>query len=269
MTETGSRHTSGTQGRSVAANMARAGLAELVGTFLLVLVGTAVATAAVLGQETAGPAYDSLAIALAFGLMLTALVGALGQTSGCHVNPAVTLGLASIGKFPWRYVPVYLAAQLVGAVLAAFALWGAYGERARTVANLGATAPAEGVTDLQTFLIEMLVGFLLVFVVVAMATDRRVPAGSAALSIGFALAACVLVAGPVSGGAANPVRALGPMVVALSFPSVWSYVLGPITGGILGAVVYDKVISPATTPESDLSDASTDDPRSSSNERQD
>jgi len=73
-------------------------------------------------------------------LVLVALVGALGHTGGCHLNPAVTLGLASIGKFPSRYVPVYIVAQMVGAVLAGFALWGAYGSQARTVAHLGATA---------------------------------------------------------------------------------------------------------------------------------
>jgi len=250
-------------------NVLRLGLAELIGTFLLVLVGTAVATAATLGKQTAGAAYDSLAVALAFGLVLAALVGALGQTSGCHVNPAVTLGLAVIGKFPWRYVPVYLLAQLVGAVLAAFALWAAYGERARTEAALGATAPAQGVTNLQTFMIEVLIGLLLVFVVTAVATDPRVPAGSAALAIGFALTACVLVAGPVSGGAANPVRALGPTIIAGKFPSVLSYVLGPILGGIAGAVVYDKVIAPATTPESPSADTDTDTDNSPPNERQD
>lgn len=238
-------------------NMARAAVAELIGTFLLVLIGTGVATAATLGQETAGPAYDSLAIALSFGLVLTALVGALGQTSGCHVNPAVTIALATIGKFPWRYAPAYIAAQLAGAVAAAFALWGAYGQRARDEANLGATAPADGVTDLQTFLIEVLIGFLLVFVIVAVATDPRVPAGTAAVSIGFALTACVLVAGPVSGGAANPARALGPMMVDLDFPSVASYVIGPILGAILGAVVYDKVIAPASAPESSTADTTT------------
>lgn len=250
------------------ANVVRLGLAEMTGTFLLVLVGTAVATAATLGKQTAGAPYDSLAVALAFGLILAALVGALGQTSGCHVNPAVTLGLAVIGKFPWRFVPAYLAAQLVGAVLAAFALWAAYGDRARTEAALGATAPAQGVSDLQAFMMEVLIGFLLVFVVTALATDPRVPAGSAALAIGFALAACVLVAGPVSGGAANPVRALGPMIIAGRFPSVLAYVLGPIVGGIAGAVVYDKVIAPATTPESPSADTDTDEAPSPANERE-
>lgn len=190
-----------------------------------------------------------MAIALAFGLVLVALVGALGHTSGCHVNPAVTLGLASIGKFPWRYVPAYLAAQLLGAVLAAFALLGAYGPRARTEANLGATAPAPDATDLQTFLMEILIGFLLVFVIVAVTTDPRVTQVPAAVCIGFALAACVLVAGPVSGGAANPARALGPMIVALEFPSLLSYVVGPIVGGVLAAVFYDKLIGPTTAPD--------------------
>lgn len=89
------------------------------------------------------------------------------------------------------------------------------------------------------------------------------------MAIGFALTACVLVAGPVSGGAANPVRALGPMIIAGKFPSVLSYVLGPILGGIAGAVVYDKVIAPATTPESPSADTDTDTDNSPPNERQD
>jgi glycerol uptake facilitator-like aquaporin len=100
------------------------------------------------------------------------------------------------------------------------------------------------------------------------ATDPRVPAGSAALAIGFALAACVLVAGPVSGGAANPVRALGPMIIAGQFPAVLSYVFGPILGGIAGALVYDKVIAPATTPESPTADTDTDRASAASHERE-
>lgn len=230
-------------------NMVRAATAELVGTFLLVLVGTAVAAAAILGRSTAGPAYDSLAIAVAFGLVLVALVGALGHTSGCHVNPAVTVGLASIGRFPWRYVPAYLGAQLVGAVLASLALWGAYGSRARSEAGLGAPAPNAGAGTLQVFAMEALIGFLLVFVVVAVTTDSRVGAAPAAVCIGFALAAGVLVAGPVSGGAANPVRALGPMIVDLRFPSVLAYCLAPILGGVIAAVVYQRLIGPISAPD--------------------
>jgi len=157
--------------------------------------------------------------------------------------------LASIGKFPWRYVPVYIAAQMVGAVLAGFALWGAYGSQARTVAHLGATAPTPGSSDLQTFFMEVLIGFVLVFVIVSMTTDSRVSGAAAAVCIGFTLTACVLVAGPVSGGAANPARALGPVIVSLKFYSVWAYVLGPVVGGVLGAVVYDEFIGPATAPD--------------------
>jgi len=230
-------------------NMVRAATAEAVGTFLLVLVGTAVATAAALGKNTAGPAYDSLAIALSFGLVLVAIVAALGQTSGAHVNPAVTLGLAVTGKFPWRYVPAYIVAQVVGAVLAALAVWGAYGQRAYTVAHLGTPAPAHGATDVQGFLVEALIAFLLVFTVMAVATDDRAPAGVAPVAIGFALGAGVLLGGPVSGGAGNPARALGPMLVSGVYPSVTIYILGPLVGGILAAVLYDRVVAAASTPK--------------------
>ena len=83
----------------------------------------------------------------------------------------------------------------------------------------------------------------------SMTTDSRVSGSSAAVCIGFTLAACVLVAGPVSGGAANPSRVLGPMIVSLKSFSVWAYVLGPVVGGVLGAVVYDEFIGPATAPD--------------------
>ncbi len=103
--------------------MIRAGIAEAVGTFFLIFTGTATAAAATLGKSTGGTPPDSLAIALAFGLVLTALVGALGQVSGAHLNGAVTLGLAVTGKFPWSYVPAYLGFQLLGALAGAGATW--------------------------------------------------------------------------------------------------------------------------------------------------
>ena len=226
-----------------------AAIAELVGTFILVFAGTAVAVGAVLSRPTAGGAYDSLAVALAFGLALAVVVASVGHVSGAHVNPAVTLGMAAAGKFPWRFTPIYVAAQLVGAVLAALATWLTFGGAgARSEASLAATYPARGVGDLQAFAVEILVTFILVFAVMAVATDERAPAAIAPVAVGFALAVGVFIAGPVTGGSVNPARSLGPMLVAGDLTSVWLYILGPIVGGVLGALLYDRTMAQTEAP---------------------
>src|SRR5919107_2995279 len=119
--------TDGAYGSSTSDPILPAALAELVGTFILVFGGTAVAVGAILSLPTAGGAYGSLAVALAFGLALAIVVAAIGHVSGAHVNPAVTLGMAAAGKFPWNYTPIYIAAQLLGAVVAALATWLTFG----------------------------------------------------------------------------------------------------------------------------------------------
>jgi MIP family channel proteins len=230
-------------------NLIRAAIAEVVGTFMLVFTGTAVATAALLEQPTAGMHYDSLAVALAFGLVLAAIVAAIGHVSGAHVNPAVTLGLAATGKFPWGYVPFYLGAQLLGGVLGAVGTWIAFGGPGRTEASLAATLPAEGVGDIQALVLEALIAFILVFVVISVATDDRVAPAVAPLAVGFALAAGVFIAGPVTGGSVNPARTLGPMIVSGEFTAVWVYLVGPVAGGVLAAILYDRFISSAEEPE--------------------
>ncbi len=235
--------TDGLYGSSTDAPILGSALAELVGTFILVFGGTAVATAAILSRPTAGAAYDSLAVALAFGLALAAVVAAIGHVSGGHVNPAVTLGLAATGEFPWKSVPYYLGAQLVGAMLGAVGTWIAFGGPGRNEANLAATYPAQGIGDLQAFVLEILITFILVFVVVSVATDSRAPAAIAPIAMGFALAVGVFIAGPVTGGAVNPVRALGPMLVAGDLTSVWLYILGPIIGGVLAALLYGRTMA--------------------------
>ena len=225
-------------------NVLGSAVAELIGTFILIFTGCAVATAAVLQRSTAGPlSYDSLAVALAFGLALAAIVAAIGHVSGAHVNPAVTLGLAATNKFPWQFVPIYVGAQLVGAILGAIAVWITYGEAGRELANVAATFPVEDVGDIQAFVVEVLVTFILVFVVISVATDDRAPAGVAPLAVGFALACGVLIAGPVTGGSLNPARTLGPMIVAGRFDAVWVYILAPIVGAVLAAFVYDRFAS--------------------------
>jgi MIP family channel proteins len=232
-----------------ASHIVGAAIAELVGTFILVFGGTAVAVGAILARPTAGPPYDSLAVALAFGLALAAVVAAVGHVSGAHVNPAVTLGMAVTGKFPWQYTPHYVVAQLVGAVLAALATWVTFGGAgARGEAKLAATYPAQGVGDLQAFVVEIFITFILVFVVMAVATDQRVPAAIAPIAVGFALAVGVFIAGPVTGGSVNPARSLGPMIVAGDLSSVWLYILGPIIGGVLGALLYDRTMAQTEGP---------------------
>lgn len=234
--------------RTESGNLTLACTAEAIGTFLLVLVGTAVATAAVQGKGTAGPAYNSLAVALSFGLILIPIVGSLGQVSGAHVNPAVTLGLAVAGKFPWRYVAPYWGSQLVGAIVAALVVWAAYGHGAYVDAHLGAPSPANGANALQVLLVEALIAFILVFTVISTATDPRVPAGTASVAIGFSLAAGVLLGGPISGGAGNPARALGPMIVSKTFPVWFFYTVGPLLGAVAAAGVF-RMVGMASTPK--------------------
>jgi MIP family channel proteins len=239
----------GLYGSRIGANMIAAATAETVGTFVLVYGGTSVATAALLNRPVAGPAYDSLATPLAFGLALLVVAASIGHVSGGHVNPAVTLGLAVTGRFPWRFVPAYIVAQLLGSILGALATWVTFGAPGRDVAHLAATTPAAGTGVGQALLIEALVTFVLVFVVVSVATDDRVADGVAPVAVGFALTVAVLIAGPVTGGAVNPVRALGPMIVAGQLGDFWIYLLGPIVGGVLAALVYDRFLAKGTTPE--------------------
>jgi MIP family channel proteins len=233
MAASGGLYSSATGGK-----ISRPAVAEFVGTFVLVFVGCSVAVAAALERPVAGPPYNSLAIALAFGLALVAVVAAIGHISGGHVNPAVTIGQAAVGLFPWRNVPVYLIAQLLGAIAAAFAVWLCFGDAARDQANLGATALAENVSVMRGLLTEALITFVLVFVVGLVAGDPRVPSARiASIAVGFALACGVFVGGPLTGGGVNPARALGPMIVSGQLDDFWLYIVGPLVGGVLAATV--------------------------------
>lgn len=230
-------------------NIGIATAAEAVGTFVLVFTGTSVAVAAILGKPIAGAPSNSLAVGLAFGLVLTALVAALGHVSGAHFNPAVTLGLWGIKRFPGKLVLPYILGQFVGAILAGLAVWATFGDAARTTAALGATYPTAGVGIGAAFLMEFLITFILVFVIVAVASDERANTATASLAIGFALGVAVLIGGPITGGAVNPARALGPMIVAGKFTDFWIYLLAPSVGGLVAGWLYQYFLSKTNPPK--------------------
>jgi glycerol uptake facilitator-like aquaporin len=160
----------------------------------------------------------------------------------------VTLGLAAGRRFPWACAPGYVIAQFAGAIAAAAVTWGLYGSQARSIAHLGATAPAAGVSAGRVLAAEAVVTFVLVLVVVAVATDSRVPRGIAAIAIGAALAVAIVISGPVSGAGVNPARAIGPMILAGQFPDWWAYLAAPLAGGVAAVALYDRFLRAGNTP---------------------
>ena len=234
----GSVSPQGLHGHLLEGGAAPALLAECIGTCILVLTIIGTVIAASLARPVAGLPYGSLTVPLAAGVVLTSLVAALGPISGAHLNPALTIGLAINGRFWWARVTPYVASQLLGAVVAALIAWELYGSRARSVAKLGATYPARGVGVGRALTAEAVVTFALALIVVFVASIPGSATGLSAIAIGFALAGAIFVSGPVSGGAVNPARALGPMLVAGTFTDWWIYLFGPVIGATAAVGVH-------------------------------
>ena len=238
----------GPQSHPAAGSQIRTAAAEALGTFVLVLALTSTAVAASLAKSLGGSPY-ALAAPVAGGLALAALAASLGPISGAHLNPAVTLGLAVNRRFPWTYAPVYVIAQFTGAIVAAAATWGLYGNQARTVAALGATYPAVGAGPARVFAAEAVATFVLVLVITSVTTDARVPRAVAATAIGSALAAAILISAPISGAGVNPARAIGPMILNARFSDWWAYLTAPVIGGALAVTTYQHILTRGSAPK--------------------
>ena len=227
--------------------------AETLGTALLVLVGpgSVVATLVLAGDSTpAITGADLLGISFAFGLIITALVYALGKVSGCHINPAVTFALAATKRFPWREVPTYWAAQVVGAVLGALGIWARLrhdGDRPRD----GADLVQRGHHDLGSAIFAEGIGtFMLMFAILGI-VDSRSPGDFAGLVIGGVVIAIIMVVGPMTGASLNPARAFGPELVSAigGGATHWDqlipvYILPGLVGAGLAAFAYDFLAEP-------------------------
>jgi glycerol uptake facilitator protein len=190
-------------------------------------------------------------VALAHAFALALAVWIFGSVSGAHVNPAVSVALALKGRLSWLDTGLYVAAQLVGAVVAALLLWATFGDSGAQ-AGLGATHVGEGFSVIGALIAEIIGTFLLVSAVYTLAVRERVPVGFAGLGIGIALGAAILAVGPVSGASLNPARTFGPELV-LSFAgdpdwaNIWIYLIGPVVGAVAAVFVHDY-FSPTTKP---------------------
>lgn len=222
-------------------NLARRLVAELLGTFILVFMGTFAVVAisgSLLGQR-------ELTVGLAFSAGAVGAIFAFGHVSGAHLNPAVSISLAARGKFPWKEVVPYAVAQIVGSVLAALVNYSIIGFSRSQTTRLGATYPGGAYGAPAALTMEIITTFILVLVILSV-TEKEAPAGFAGIAIGLVLGLNVTIALNVSGGSMNPARSLGPALAlvligvppATAFDFHWIYWAGPILGGILAAMIH-------------------------------
>jgi MIP family channel proteins len=175
-------------------------------------------------------------IAAAFGLAIMVMIYATGHLSGAHINPAVTLAFTLTRRFRARDALGYIPAQFGGAVAGAALLRLAWHDEP---AHLGATLPSVGTGAALTY--EIVLTAILMFVVMAVATDTRAVGPAAAIAVGGAVGLDALFGGGVTGASMNPARSLGPALVAWEWSQFWIYVLGPVVGAIIGALLYQLV----------------------------
>jgi aquaporin NIP len=196
--------------------------AEFLGTFALVFAGTG----AIIINETSGGAITHVGIALTFGLVVLAMIYTLGDVSGAHLNPAVTIGFFAARRFPASEVWRYITAQISGALLASLILKLLFPANA----NLGATHPAG--SAMQSFVLEFILTFLLMFVILNVSTGAKEKGVTAGIAIGAVIALEALFAGPISGASMNPARSLAPALVSLQLHDLWIYLIAPTLGAL-------------------------------------
>ncbi|MEP6807857.1 MAG: aquaporin [Chloroflexota bacterium] len=219
-------------------------IAEAIGTFLFVFVG---AGSVVLGDYLAsngGSGPGLVGVALAHGLALAVLVSALGPVSGGHFNPAVTLAVWIMGKIRPTLAGGYVFAQLVGALLAGLALRALFSQAVWRPSAIGTPALGTGISPLAGIAIEAVLTALLVLAVIGTAVDSRAPK-IGGLAIGLAVAADILVGGPLTGGAMNPARWFGPAMAAGAYANWYVWWIGALIGAAVAALIYRSALAEA------------------------
>lgn len=218
-------------------------LAEFLGTAFLVFIGVgSVPATLIVNGDSPFTMADLGVISAAFGTIVVVTVYVFGYISGNHINPAVTLGLAVTGKFPWKSVPGYLIAQVLGATAGAFAIVGVLGQKASEL-GLGVASYADTTPWGQAFFAEFIGTFMLVFAVFGVIHRKATP-GWAGLAIGFVVFAVIIVVAPATSASINPARTTGPMLVQqlLGGTVHWEqwivYVGAELLGGVIAALLF-------------------------------
>jgi MIP family channel proteins len=215
--------------------------AEFIGTFALVFAGCG----AIMVDAKTG-ALGHVGVAISFGLVIMAMIYAVGHISGAHFNPAVTFAFALSRHFPWSRAIAYWCAQVLGALVAALLLRGSLGN----IAHVGATLPSG--SQGQSFLWELVLSFFLMFVIMAVATDTLAVGEAAAIAIGGTVGLDAMFGGPISGASMNPARSFAPAVVSGDLHALWLYLLAPPVGAALAALTYQLIRSGPTRRAEEL-----------------
>jgi aquaporin Z len=200
--------------------------AEFIGTFSLVFAGTG----AIVIDETTGGAVTHVGVALTFGLIVLAMIYTIGDISGAHLNPAVSLGFFAARRFPLRQAIPYISSQCGGALAASALMHLLFPENEM----LGATVPTR--SEIQSFVLELILTAILMFVVLGVSTGAAEKGITAGIVVGAVIGLEAMFAGPICGASMNPARSLGPAVIAGHFQSLWVYLLAPVIGAWIGVL---------------------------------
>lgn len=219
-------------------------IAEFIGTFFLLFVGTG----AIIVNQLSNNSLGHIGIASSFGFVIVVLIYACGHISGAHFNPAVTIAFSAAQKFDKGQIIPYISSQLLGALSASVLLRVLFGN----LYHMGGTFPSLPVGHnliVVSFIIEFIFTFFLMFVIMSVATDCRAEGSFAGVAIGLTVFIGAIVAGPISGGSFNPARSIAPAVVSGNLDHLWLYIISPVLGAICAALLYNVVggvIAPIT-----------------------
>lgn len=214
----------------------RKGIAELVGTFALVFCGTG----AIIIDQVSGGVVTHVGVSITFGLIILAMIYALGDISGAHLNPAVSFGFVIAGRIYFQEAAVYILYQFTGAFLASFSLKLLFPQSQ----NLGATLPAG--SDMQSFILETILTFFLMFVILNVSSGAKEKGITAGIAVASVVGLEAMFAGPISGASMNPARSIAPAIVSgnsVCNEHLWIYYTAPFLGALMAVVVFKFITS--------------------------